>query len=57
MFLWNKETQINVKTYLNTRLVIAAENGYIYIDRHGAHLFFQLILGRYEKGILILTRR
>jgi len=25
------------------------------IDRHGAHLFFQLISRRYEKGALILT--
>ena len=31
------------------------EIGYSPIDRHGAHLFFQLISRRYEEGALILT--
>jgi len=28
---------------------------YIPIDRHGAHLLFQLVSRRYEKGAMILT--
>ena len=31
------------------------EIGYIPLDRHGAHVFFQLISRRYERGAIILT--
>ncbi len=47
-----------LKFYCQPRLLIIDEIGYIPIDRHGArraHLFFQLISRRYEKGALILT--
>lgn len=44
-----------LKFYSRPRLLIIDEIGYIPIDRHGAHLFFQLISRRYEKGALILT--
>lgn len=44
-----------LKFYCQPRLLIIDEIGYIPIDRHGAHLFFQLISRRYEKGSLILT--
>jgi DNA replication protein DnaC len=37
------------------RLLIIDEIGYIPIDRHGAHLFFQLLSRRYERGAIILT--
>ena len=44
-----------LKFYCQPKLLIIDEIGYIPIDRHGAHLFFQLISRRYEKGALILT--
>ena len=44
-----------LKFYCRSRLLIIDEIGYIPIDRHGAHLFFQLVSRRYEKGALILT--
>ena len=44
-----------LKFYCQSKLLIIDEIGYIPIDRHGAHLFFQLISRRYEKGSLILT--
>ena len=44
-----------LKLYCQAKLLIIDEIGYIPIDRHGAHLFFQLISRRYEKGALILT--
>ena len=44
-----------LKFYCRPRLLIVDEIGYIPIDRHGAHMFFQLISRRYEKGALILT--
>jgi DNA replication protein DnaC len=39
-----------LKFYCQAKLLIIDEIGYIPIDRHGAHLFFQLISRRYEKG-------
>jgi len=44
-----------LKFYCQHKLMIIDEIGYIPIDRHGAHLFFQLISRRYEKGALIIT--
>jgi DNA replication protein DnaC len=44
-----------LKFYCQYKLLIIDEIGYIPIDRHGAHLFFQLISRRYERGALILT--
>ena len=44
-----------LKFYCQPKLLIIDEIGYIPIDRHGAHLFFQLISRRYERGALILT--
>jgi hypothetical protein len=44
-----------LKFYCQPKLLIIDEIGYIPIDRHGTHLFFQLISRRYEKGALILT--
>jgi DNA replication protein DnaC len=37
------------------KLLIIDEIGDIPIDPHGAHLFFQLISRRYERGAIILT--
>lgn len=44
-----------LKFYSQPKLLIIDEIGYIPIDRHGAHLFFQLVSRRYEKGALMLT--
>ncbi|MBW1716818.1 MAG: IS21-like element helper ATPase IstB [Deltaproteobacteria bacterium] len=44
-----------LKFYCQPKLLIIDEIGYIPIDRHGAHLFFQLISRHYERGSLILT--
>jgi DNA replication protein DnaC len=44
-----------LKFYCQYKLLIIDEIGYIPVDRHGAHLFFQLISRRYERGALILT--
>ncbi len=37
------------------RLLVIDEIGYVPIDRHAAHLFFQLISRRYERGTMVLT--
>jgi len=44
-----------LKLYTVPRLLIIDEIGYLPIDRAGAHLFFQLISRRYERGPMILT--
>ena len=44
-----------LKLYCQPKLLIVDEIGYFPIDRHGAHLFFQLVSRRYENGALILT--
>jgi DNA replication protein DnaC len=44
-----------LKLYTVPKLLMIDELGYIPIDRHGAHLFFQLISRRYERGAMILT--
>jgi DNA replication protein DnaC len=44
-----------LKLYTVPKLLIIDELGYLPIDRHGAHLFFQLISRRYERGAMILT--
>jgi len=44
-----------LKQYCLPKLLLIDEIGYIPIDRHGAHLFFQLISRRYERGAIILT--
>jgi DNA replication protein DnaC len=44
-----------LKQYGLPKLLIIDEIGYIPIDQHGAHLFFQLISRRYERGSIILT--
>jgi DNA replication protein DnaC len=44
-----------LKQYGLPKLLIVDEIGYIPIDQHGAHLFFQLISRRYERGSIILT--
>jgi len=44
-----------LKFYCQPKLLFVDEIGYIPICRHGAHLFFQFVSCRYEKGAIILT--
>jgi DNA replication protein DnaC len=44
-----------LKQYCMPRLLIIDEIGYIPMDTHGAHLLFQIISRRYERGSIILT--
>ncbi len=44
-----------LKLYAVVRLLIIDEIGYVPVDPHGAHLLFQLISRRYERGSIILT--
>ncbi|MGI5839835.1 MAG: ATP-binding protein [bacterium] len=44
-----------LKAYCVPRLLIIDEIGYVPVDVHGAHLLFQLISRRYERGSVILT--
>lgn len=42
-------------TFLKPRLLIIDEVGYLPLDRADAHILFELISKRYEKGAIILT--
>ena len=44
-----------LKSYQAPRLLIIDEIGYVPVDVHGAHLLFQLISRRYERGSIVLT--
>lgn len=44
-----------LKAYCVPKLLIIDEIGYVPVDQHGAHLLFQLISRRYERGSIILT--
>ncbi len=44
-----------LKFYTMPKLLVIDEIGYVPIDRHAAHLFFQLISRRYERGAMLLT--
>lgn len=44
-----------LKSLCAPKLLIVDEIGYVPVDVHGAHLLFQLISRRYERGSLILT--
>lgn len=44
-----------LKAYSMPKLLIIDEIGYVPVDTHGAHLLFQLISRRYEKGAMVLT--
>ncbi|MGH7869232.1 MAG: IS21-like element helper ATPase IstB [Candidatus Dormibacteraceae bacterium] len=44
-----------LKLLCQPRLLIIDEIGYLPIDRLGAHLFFQLVSRRYEKGSILIT--
>ena len=44
-----------LKQYCMPRLLIIDEIGYVPVDTHGAHLLFQIISRRYERGSIIIT--
>lgn len=44
-----------LKFFCVPKLMIIDEIGYVPVDQHGAHLLFQLISRRYERGSIILT--
>lgn len=44
-----------LKQYCIPKILIIDEIGYVPVDTHGAHLLFQIISRRYEKGSIILT--
>jgi DNA replication protein DnaC len=44
-----------LRKYLQPRLLVVDELGYLPIDKHGADLLFQVISERYERGALVIT--
>ena len=42
-------------TYIKPKLLIVDELGYLPLDPDAAHLFFQLVSRRYERGAILLT--
>jgi DNA replication protein DnaC len=44
-----------LRKYLQPRLLLIDELGYLPIDKHGADLLFQVISQRYERGAIVLT--
>ena len=44
-----------LRKYLQPRVLVVDELGYLPIDKHGADLLFQVISQRYERGALIIT--
>jgi DNA replication protein DnaC len=44
-----------LKNFCRPKLLVVDEIGYLPMDREGAHLFFQLVSRRYEKGSTIYT--
>jgi len=45
-----------LRHYTKPKLLIVDELGYLPLERNAAHLFFQLIARRYERGSVLLTR-
>lgn len=44
-----------IKKYINVKLLVIDELGYMPIDKKGCDLLFQVISGRYEKGSTVFT--
>jgi len=57
---WQEKTafsptrKVGGDNYCVPKLLIIDEIGYVPVDVHGAHLLFQLISRRYERGSIIL---
>ncbi len=41
--------------YAKPKLLVVDELGYLPFERHAAHLFFQLVSRRYERGSILIT--
>jgi DNA replication protein DnaC len=50
-----KESQAKTKPYLSASLVVVDEVGYLPVNAHEAHLFFQFVSSRYERASTIIT--
>ena len=44
-----------LRSYVNPRVLVVDEMGYLPLDEVGATLFFQLVAARYERGSIVLT--
>ena len=44
-----------LRKYLQPRVLLIDELGYLPIDKHGADLLFQVISQRYERGPIVIT--
>ena len=44
-----------LRSFVNPRVLVVDEMGYLPLDEVGATLFFQLVTARYEKGSILLT--
>ncbi|PTQ55119.1 MAG: Mobile element protein [Candidatus Carbobacillus altaicus] len=51
----NNTIRKKVKMYTKPHLLIIDENGYRKMEDEAAHLFFQIVSERYEKGSILLT--
>lgn len=47
--------ETKLRTYLNPKVLVIDEVGYLPLDEVGSTIFFQLVGARYEKGSIILT--
>jgi len=50
-----KESQARTKPYISASLVVVDEVGYLPVNAHEAHLFFQFVSSRYERASTIIT--
>lgn len=49
------ELEAKLRYYAKPKLLIIDELGYLPLERNAAHLFFQLVVRRYERGSVLLT--
>jgi len=50
-----KESQARTKPYISASLIVVDEVGYLPVNAHEAHLFFQFVSSRYERASTIIT--
>ena len=51
----NHHTEDRLLFYCKPKLLVIDELGYLPFERRSAHLFFQLVARRYERGSLLIT--
>jgi DNA replication protein DnaC len=47
--------EMRLATYAKAKLLVVDELGYLPFEKRSAHLFFQLVARRYEKGSMLIT--